>query len=233
MRKGRFSTRLVINEKISFIAIISLIIILWLAASDSILYRRIVVADAAQFVATRPVGQITDGTNIAQVISADSFKSEPKVCPNSIKDVCLKIFMANYCNRKNKGTIRISLEQNSFKVFRNLDMSSIKDNKFHMVSFVGEKLNGFSFIDDLLLRIVGIDGKDGSSVTAWLTQDITKGIAYVNGLNTGMSLICSLQLKSNSDGISIPALSLFYTYLVLLVMLILKNLAWSKPSTEL
>jgi len=180
-----------------------------------------VMIDAAKQINVRPVGEIVKGFKIQQVIPVECFDVERNTFShNLIKDVYLEILLANYSNRKNRGTIQVSIEQGKLKTIQNIDMSKVEDNSFHRVCFPVEEFAEFSLKNNLVLKITGLNGKSGSSVTAWLTEDISKGVAGINGVKTDKSLVYGLLFKENAKSISYSALALFLTYMSLLLLLI-------------
>ena len=93
-----------------------------------------VMIDAAKQINVRPVGEIVKGFKIQQVIPVECFDVERNTFShNLIKDVDLEILLANYSNRKNRGTIQVSIEQGKLKTIQNIDMSKVEDNSFHRV----------------------------------------------------------------------------------------------------
>ncbi len=87
--------------------------------------------------------------------------------------------------RNNKGKIKIELSQGSKKKVEIVDMSKIKDNDFHFFNF-----KFFQFKKgEAVLRIEGIDGETGNSVSMHETEDIMYGELLQNGEKTEKSLV--------------------------------------------
>ena len=87
--------------------------------------------------------------------------------------------------RNNKGKIKIELSQGSKKKVEIIDMSKIKDNDFHFFN-----LKFFQFKKgEATLKIEGIDGEIGNSVSMHETEDIMYGELFQNGENTEKSLV--------------------------------------------
>ena len=87
--------------------------------------------------------------------------------------------------RTNKGKIKIELSQGSKKKVEIIDMSKIKDNDFHFFN-----LKFFQFKKgEAILKIEGIDGETGNSVSMHKTEDIMYGELLQDGENTEKSLV--------------------------------------------
>ena len=91
--------------------------------------------------------------------------------------------------RSNKGKIKIELTQGSKKKVEIVDVSKIKDNDFHFFN-----LKFFQFKKgEATLKIEGIDGEVGNSVSMHETEDILYGELLQNGENTEKSLVQRLE----------------------------------------
>ena len=87
--------------------------------------------------------------------------------------------------RSNKGKIKVELIQGTRKKIEIIDMSKIKDNDFHFFN-----LKFFQFKKgEATLKIEGIDGEVGNSVSMHETEDIMYGELLQNGENTEKSLV--------------------------------------------
>ena len=87
--------------------------------------------------------------------------------------------------RTNKGKIKIELSQGSKKKVEIVDVSKIKDNDFHFFN-----LKFFQFKKgEAILKIEGIDGETGNSVSMHKTEDIMYGELLQNGENIEKSLV--------------------------------------------
>ena len=85
----------------------------------------------------------------------------------------------------NKGKIKVELSQGTKKKVEIIDMSKIKDNDFHFFN-----LKFFQFKKgEATLKIEGIDGEVGNSVSMHETEDIMYGELLQNGENTEKSLV--------------------------------------------
>ena len=91
--------------------------------------------------------------------------------------------------RSNKGKIKVELSQGNKKKVEIIDMSKIKDNDFHFFN-----LKFFQFKKgEATLKIEGIDGEVGNSVSMHETEDIMYGELLQNGENTEKSLVQRLE----------------------------------------
>ena len=87
--------------------------------------------------------------------------------------------------RNNKGKIKVELSQGKKKKVEIVDMSKIKDNEIYFFN-----LNFFQFKKgEAILRIEGIDGEVGNSVSMHKTEDIMYGELLQNGENIEKSLV--------------------------------------------
>ena len=88
--------------------------------------------DAAELINIQPAGEIVEGFNLQQGISAKFFNAKfSRFSREFVTDVYLRIFLANYGNRKNRGIFQVSIEQDKLKISQNIDMESVKDNTFY------------------------------------------------------------------------------------------------------
>lgn len=91
--------------------------------------------------------------------------------------------------RDNKGKIKVELSQGTKKKVEIIDMSKIKDNEINFFN-----LNFLQFKKgEAILKIEGVDGEVGNSVSVHETEDIMYGELFQNGENTEKSLVQRLE----------------------------------------
>ena len=137
-----------------------------------------------------PVGDIVAGMSIVQTVPLNA---DERHLLTSGGQVCLRLLLATYA-RPNMGSATVTLSVAHASLQFSLPFASVENNEYY--SFCGA-LNGqpippATIPRDLVIRIDGIEGAPGSSVTAWLTKDVSRGTAAVNGVDTGMSLLFTL-----------------------------------------
>jgi hypothetical protein len=134
-----------------------------------------------------PAGEIVAGMSIVQRVplDADERRSLAAGAP-----ICLRLLLATY-DRPNKGSARVSLSLASATGQFDLPFDSTANNQYHVFcgTLDGQRASVDRAAQDLVIRIDGLEGEPGSAITAWLTKDIARGTAMVNGVDTGRSLL--------------------------------------------
>lgn len=181
-----------------------------------------------------PAGDIAEGVGIEQSfqLSGSAIETSKRLRKDT-KQICLQLYLANYSNRRNRGLVKVSLGQAGLRLSRVIDMGSVADNAFHQVCFSTDDFDGFRE-NDLTVMIEGVNGKAGTSITAWLTGDLDHGRAYLNGIDTKKALRFGLSLRIDRRGISYPALALLsiYSALIFSVFLFTAGKAAASPPTQ-
>ena len=134
-----------------------------------------------------PVGDIVAGMQIVQTVSLDADERRSLVAEDQI---CLRLLLATY-NRPNIGRATVSLSVAGAARQFNLPFAAVENNEYHAFcgSLGGQPVPSGLASGNLVIHIEGIEGAPGSSVTAWLTKDVSRGTAVVDGVNTGRSLL--------------------------------------------
>lgn len=97
--------------------------------------------------------------------------------------------------RDNKGKIKVELSQGTKKKVEIIDMSKIKDNEINFFN-----LNFLQFKKgEAILKIEGVDGEVGNSVSVHETEDIMYGELFQNGENTEKSLVQRLEFYETNS----------------------------------
>ncbi len=173
-----------------------------------------IIIPPAPMVGNRPAGEIIKGFEITQTLLLSKEKAELiRELQKSQDKLCLSLFLANYSNRVNKGSIELTLQQKETVFEHVIDMSSVKDNAFHEVCFSSGNFSGIS-AGDLVIKLAGLDGAPGSSITAWLTSDTKQGVAFINGVNSGKALRFAMAIQEDYSLVNYSAIALLVVYLV-------------------
>lgn len=122
-----------------------------------------------------PAGEIVAGRVITQKLYLPKIRRGEKIY--------IKILFATY-NRKNQGSIIVSLLQNTVKESIVLDTQNFKDNSYQMLSFIGNYTSG-----PAILEITGVNAVPGKAITAWLSSDAPFGGAIIDGKQLKKSLV--------------------------------------------
>ena len=121
--------------------------------------------------------------DVSEELVAGSKLEEDIFIPKNTKKFGL--MFATY-ERKNRGKIKIEIVQKEKKYTEVLDVSKIENNKYYYLRF---NLKNIKSGKAALLKIEGIDGEKGSSVSMQRTSDIIYGELIQDGVPTGKSLI--------------------------------------------
>jgi hypothetical protein len=136
---------------------------------------------------------------------------------------CVGALMATYCDRRNKGDVRLSIKFPDGRMFVNdIPFKILRDNKYHKVCF--DDLS----IDDLLpgeylVRLEGLGGKSGSSATVWLTKHDKPPFdfkAHVDGELVEGTLVVGFLIRQRVPMLEYPMAVLIILYASLTMLLI-------------
>jgi len=160
-----------LSMKIVFFIGILALFIYTLAKYEKNTYNKLNTTTIAQEKNLSPVGEIVKGFKLRQRININSIKTNAAL----EKKTCLYIMLANYSNRKNTGSFAIDLHVGEKQEMVTLNACDIKDNSYKRVCFDNILVEDLIKEPNLFIIIKGIDGKPGSSVTAWSTTDTSLG----------------------------------------------------------
>lgn len=134
-----------------------------------------------------PVGDIVAGMSIVQRVP---LKADERRSLASSRQVCLRLLLATY-DRPNTGRAQVSLLLPDGEGQFDLPFVSVENNQYHTFcgALDGQRASPNPTVADLVIRINGIEGAPGSAITAWLTKDISRGTAMVDGVDSGRSLL--------------------------------------------
>ncbi|MCX7107421.1 MAG: hypothetical protein NTV66_07565 [Methylococcales bacterium] len=107
--------------------------------------------------------------------------------------VCLKMFLANYGDRKNNGTFALTLGVDAQKHRVVVDAKTVRDNTNHRICFEDLKFVDIAF-KPVEIVLEGINSQKGAAISAWMTQDVRQGkVVYKDGTVLERSLIFSVE----------------------------------------
>lgn len=140
-------------------------------------------------------GEVTAGFRIEQSINWNLINT-PRI--NGSDSLCINILLANYMDRKNSGSLALSLqtEKSSQKII--LAAKLVRNNLDQR--FCYDKLVLKDFLNKpATLLLEGIDSPPDQAITAWLTSDTAQGNATRNGVVLDKSLIFSIDAVTESN----------------------------------
>lgn len=161
------------------------------------------VAGAQELVGQVPFGELVTGTQVTGVL-------RPNILPtlraaDLDRPACVEVLFANYADRPNDGTVRLSFgpRDGSASVPPYgailLDGAQVADNRPQRTC--SEDIT----VRDVLaqphgieVRVEGVAGRDGSSVTVWLTEDTIDG-QLLDPLDPDRSLVASLVVEQDTS----------------------------------
>ncbi len=160
------------------------------------------VAGAQELVRHVPFGELTTGVHVTGVL-------RPNILPTMRaadlgRPACVEVVFANYADRPNEGTVRLSFGPldgtGSDRPYGEslLDVGSVADNRpQRMCSEDVTVQEILSQPEGVMVRVEGVDGRAGSSVTVWLTEDTTDG-QLLDPLDPERSLVASLVVEQDA-----------------------------------
>ena len=135
----------------------------------------------------KPVGEIKTGFLLEQPIDLNLHSCLWKDGDFS-ENVCISIFMANYCNRENIGSFTVALKSKDIFEKVLVDVAEVRDN--HYLRFCFGSIDFSDLVGKKAWVVLeGSGSPRGKSVTAWMTKDTLHGEAIINGENSGCSLL--------------------------------------------
>lgn len=144
------------------------------------------IVPARPLVNNKPAGEFTKGFVLDQAIVIDEATEQ---LISKLDRVCIEPYLATYV-RPNSGKMRISLTGSQWSTTGVFDFKNSPNNDFATIcQDVKHEPTG---VQKPTLHIEGLEGEPGSSITAWLTQDTSRGSAIINGNQTNMSLMFAI-----------------------------------------
>ncbi len=173
------------------------------------------------WVGGRPAGEIAQGFQLIQAIDV----TETDLLERDFVDpFCVKLLMANYANRRNRGTFAVSVSAGDARQVKVVNARKISDNQFETICFEDLRFDQI-YRKPATLEISGTDGKPGRSVTAWLSSKPDGPRARVNGVDTDLILVHDIVLLKDTQNYQFNAyfLMLFASLAIGLILTALRN----------
>ncbi len=154
-----------------------------------------------------PGGEIASGWHLNQSINWKQLYNVS--AEDEASTFCVNVLMSNYGDRKNSGEFSLALQTRDRSQESIIKADSIRDNLTHQVCFDKFVLGDIKH-EPTSLIIKGINSPSGHAVTAWQTKDNHYGNAVINDVDSGTSLVFSIETirKSNKKRISAIILTL-------------------------
>lgn len=167
-----------------------------------------------------PVGDIVAGMSIVQRVP---LKADERRSLASGRQVCLRLLLATY-DRPNTGRAQVSLLLPDGEGKFDLPFVSVENNQYHTFcgALDGQRVSPNPTLADLVIRINGIEGAPGSAITAWLTKDISRGTAMVDGVDSGRSLLFTVA-SVDEYRLGWTATTIFYLFALTILALCLAD----------
>ncbi|MDR7148312.1 hypothetical protein J2W49_000240 [Hydrogenophaga palleronii] len=173
------------------------------------------------WVGGRPAGEIVQDFRLIQPLNiqdADILErdlSEP---------FCVNLLMANYANRRNRGTFAVSVSTVDVRQVKTVQAAEVLDNQYEKVCFEDLRFHQI-YRKPATLEIAGVDGVPGRSVTAWLSSSPIGERVQINGAPTDLTLVHSIVLLKDTEKYQYNAylLMLFASLLVGLILTAVRN----------
>lgn len=147
------------------------------------------------WVGGRPAGEIVKDFLLVQPLNiqqADVHSRELE------EPFCVNLLMANYANRRNRGSFAVRVIAGDERQEKILDASEILDNEYEKICFENLRF-GQIYRQPAVLEVAGVDGEPGRSVTAWLSTTSEGERAVVNGQPTDLTLVHTIVLLKDSQ----------------------------------
>lgn len=173
------------------------------------------------WVGGRPAGEIVQGFKLSQLLDVTVTHQHER---DFVDAFCIQLLMANYANRRNRGTFAVSVTAGDAQQVKTVNARKINDNQFENICFEDMRVEQI-YRKPATLEITGVDGKPGRSVTAWLSSTPVGNRAQVNGVETDLTLVHNIVLLKDTQHYQYNAyfLMLFASLIVGLILTALRN----------
>jgi hypothetical protein len=129
-----------------------------------------------------PCGEMVAGFHLRQPVNWDLLDAT-LLEQEASREVCVSVFLANYANRMNEGTVALTLQSGDNRYRKAVEAGTVRDNAHHRICFEGLVLGDIVYKPTWVI-IEGIDSRPGRAITAWMTTDTTHGTALLDGGRT-------------------------------------------------
>lgn len=173
------------------------------------------------WVGGRPAGEIVQSFRLSQPLNVQ----EADVLARDLSEpFCVNLLMANYANRRNRGTFAVSVSSAEARQVKIVEADEVLDNRFEKICFEELRFHQI-FRKPATLEIAGIDGVPGRSVTAWLSDAPVGERVQIDGASTDLTLVHTIVLLKSTQNYQYNAyfLMLFASLLVGLILTALRN----------
>lgn len=143
----------------------------------------------------RPAGEIVRDFKLVQALKVQ----ETEIDIGDHGDAfCIKLLMANYANRRNRGSFAVRVITPEARQEKIVDASEVLDNEYEKICFEDLRFDQI-YRKPATLEIEGVDGEPGRSVTAWLSNTTVGARAVVNHQTTDLTLVHSVVLYKDAQ----------------------------------
>lgn len=173
------------------------------------------------WVGGRPAGEIVQGFRLSQPLNIQ----EADVLERDLSEpFCVNLLMANYANRRNRGTFAVSVSSAEARQVKIVQADEILDNQFEKICFEELRFHQI-FRKPATLEIAGVDGVPGRSVTAWLSDTPIGERVQIDGASTDLTLVHTIVLLKDTQNYQYNAyfLMLFASLVVGLMLTALRH----------
>lgn len=176
---------------------------------------------AIDWVGGRPAGEIVQDFRLSQPLNIQ----DADVLERDLSEpFCVKLLMANYANRRNRGSFAVSVSTAEARQVKTVQAAEVLDNQYEKICFEDLRFHQI-YRKPATLEITGIDGVPGRSVTAWLSSTSVGERVRVNGAPTDLTLVHTVVLLKDTEKYQYNAylLLLFASVLVGLILTAVRN----------
>lgn len=173
------------------------------------------------WVGGRPAGEIVQSFRLRQPLNIQ----EADVLERDLSEpFCVNLLMANYANRRNRGTFAVSVSSAEARQVKIVQADEVLDNQFEKICFEELRFHQI-FRKPATLEVEGVDGVPGRSVTAWLSDTPIGERVQIDGANTDLTLVHTIVLLKNTQNYQYNAyfLMLFASLIVGLMLTALRH----------
>jgi hypothetical protein len=180
----------------------------------------VTIVEAVGFEGATPAGEIVQGFLVVQPVrlSAEEARRSREAAGPEAR-VCARLLLGTYANRKNVGSVRVTVTQRGLELVNVINMRSVRDGALNEVCFPPGRFEGFS-PSDLTLRVEGVNGASGASITALLGENVDRGTALINGEDSGKALVFSLVVERPAPYVSKAVVALSVVYAIMIAILV-------------
>jgi len=178
------------------------------------------IVEAAGFEGATEAGEIVQGFLLVQPVrlSAEEARCSREAAGPEAR-VCARLLLGTYANRKNVGSVRVTMTQPGLELVNVINMRSVRDGALNEVCFPPGRFEGFS-PSELALRVEGVNGASGSSITAMMSEEVGRGTALINGEESGKGLVFSLLVERPAPYVSKAVVALSVVYAIMIAILV-------------